>query len=107
MSKEISKPFDDKTCILLSNTSCCFTLYMYTLFQGITILRPSPKGGSSVTTPFPNVLNKTPASPYPIFTNVFARKMNNKRPPTKIGSPSFCSFSMINLIIKLIDHHQH
>ena len=69
---------------------------MYTLFQGITIFNPSPNGGSSVTTPLPNVLNKTPASPYPIFTNVFARNMNKINPPTKIGSPSFCSFSMIN-----------
>ena len=40
---------------------------MYTLFQGAIIWKPSPKGGSSVTTPPPKVLNKTPASPYPML----------------------------------------
>ena len=28
ISNEISKPFEDKTCILLSKTSCCLTLYI-------------------------------------------------------------------------------
>ena len=60
------------------------------------MFKPSPNGGSSVTTPFPNVLNKTPASPYPMLTNVFARKINKISPPTKIGRPSFCNFSIYN-----------
>ena len=37
ISREISKPFEDKTCILLSKTSCCFTLYTYKSSHGAMI----------------------------------------------------------------------
>ena len=52
---------------------------MKTLFQGITRLKPSSKGGSSVTTP-PIHLYKTPRSPEPIViadfeTNIIAVNM--------------------------------
>ena len=66
-SNLISNPLDDKTDIFSSNNSCCLTLYLKTLFQGITKLNPSSRGGVSVTTP-PIHSYKTPRSPEPIVT---------------------------------------
>ena len=42
-------------------------MYLKTLFQGITRLNPSSKGGTSVTTP-PIHSYRTPRSPDPIVT---------------------------------------
>ena len=80
LSKKISRviifgdfnrnPFDDNTDIFSSNNSCCLTLYLKTLFQGITRLKPSSKGDWSVTTP-PIHLYNTPSSPDPIVTADF------------------------------------
>ena len=39
--------------------------------------KPSPSGGCSVTTPPLKVLNRTPASPYPILIEDFIKLYNN------------------------------
>ena len=88
---DISRPFEDKTCIL-SRTSCCFTLYITILFQGAIILKPSPLGGPSVTTPPPSVLNNTPASPDPIFTDDLDINTINNSDIKIIGKPMLGKF---------------
>ena len=74
-------------------------MYLNTLFHGAIILNPSPNGSESVTTPPPNVLNNTPASPYPILTDDFqsANKtsITNIIPPTP-NNPPLVSFGISN-----------
>ena len=65
---------------------------MTSLFHGAIILKPSPFGGWSVTTPPPNVLNRTPASPDPIFTEDLEINTINNNDNKIIGKPTFGKF---------------
>ena len=49
--------------------------------------KPSSKGGSSVTTPPPKSLYKTPASPLPIVTKDYATTNNPKVSMISNGTP--------------------
>ena len=59
---------------------------------------PSPKGGSSVTTPLSKVLYNTPAWPEPIVMADFAIRTINTISTTIIGNPILGNFSIIFIL---------